>query len=84
MYTANPMDLRRAIGEYVTQGRELLEKLRSPEEGPTASPVDLHILRVQLFLLDCQAANMERLRERTPTSEVAKVQRKKSSSPSNH
>jgi hypothetical protein len=82
MYAANPMDLRRAIGEYVTQGRELLEKLRSPE-GPTASPVDLHILRVQLFLLDCQAANMERLRERTPTSEVAKVQRKKSSSPSN-
>jgi hypothetical protein len=63
VYAAASMDLRRAIGEYVTQGRELLRRLRSPEEGPTVSPVDLHILQVQLFLLENQAANMRESRQ---------------------
>ena len=67
------MDIRRAISEYVTQGRELLKRLRSPEEGPTVSPVDLHILRVQLFLLDQHAANMELMR---PYREEAEIERK--------
>jgi hypothetical protein len=53
------MDLRRAIGEYVAEGRDLLLRLRSADEGPTACAVDLHILRVQLYLLDMQASNME-------------------------
>ena len=56
------MDLRRAVGEYVTQGRDLLKRLRSPEEGPTLTRVDLHILRVQLFLLDHEASNMQEMR----------------------
>jgi hypothetical protein len=56
------MDLRRAIGEYVTEGRELLGRLRSPDEASTANDVDLHILRVQIFLLDVQAANMQEQR----------------------
>jgi len=53
------MELRHAIGEFVDHGRELLDRLRSAEEGPTATAVDLHILRVQLFLLDHEAANRE-------------------------
>jgi hypothetical protein len=60
------MDLRCAIGQYVTQGRELLIRLRSPEEGPTVTVVDLHILRVQLFLLDHEAANMEQRKMLSP------------------
>lgn len=40
------MDLRRAIGEFVTEGRDLLTRLRSVEEGPTVSAMDLHIPRV--------------------------------------
>ena len=72
------MDLRRAINEYVNQGRELLKRLRSAEEGPTASPVDLHILRVQLFLLDQQAANMELMR---PSREEAEIERRKKNKP---
>jgi len=72
------MDLRCAIGEYVNQGRELLTRLRSPEEGPTATPVDLHILRVQLFLLDLEATNMQRLLEKRDTPpEAENVKRKK-------
>lgn len=69
------MDLRHAVGEYVTQGRELLKRLRSPEEGPTVTDVDLHILRVQLFLLDNEAANMQEMRRPSTPSEVADVQR---------
>lgn len=75
------MDLRRAIGEYVDQGRELLTRLRSPEEGPTATPVDLHILRVQLFLLDLQAANMTLMRPYEEEAQERGKQKKKPSLP---
>lgn len=74
------MDLRRAMGEYVNQGRELLKRLRSPEEGPTVTDVDLHILRVQLFLLDHAVANMQRLRK--PPSDVANVSSRQHAFPS--
>ena len=76
------MDLRRAIGEYVTQGRELLCRLRSPEDGPTVTAVDLHIFRVQLFLLDNQAANMQQMRMRSTATGAIKMQWKKGSPPS--
>jgi hypothetical protein len=76
------MDLRRAVGEYVTLGRELLIRLRSPEEGPTLTGVDLHILRVQLFLLDHEAANMQQRKSLSTALEVANVQSdKKPSTP---
>jgi hypothetical protein len=71
------MNLRRAIGEYVNQGRELLTRLRSPEEGPTVIAVDLHILRVQLFLLDHEVANMQQMKKPPAPPEAANVQRKK-------
>ena len=71
------MDLRCAIGEYVTQGRELLNRLRSSEEGPTVTAVDLHILRVQLFLLDHEAANMQQVRRKPPPLEVEDPREKK-------
>ena len=77
------MDIRCAIGEYVDQGRELLDRLRSPEEGPTATAVDLHILRVQLFLLDHEAANREQACILSSLPEVANVRRKRLSPPPN-
>lgn len=77
------MDLRRAIGEYVNQGRELLTRLRSPEEGSTVTPVDLHILRVQLFLPDHEAANMEQMNTLSAPTEAANVRRKRLSPPLN-
>lgn len=73
---ASIMDLRRAVGEYLSQGRELLYRLRSPEEGPTVTPVDLHILRVQLFLLDHEAANMQQRHMQSSPTEPAQVQLK--------
>ena len=75
------MDLRRAINEYVTQGRELLTRLRSDEEGPTVLPVDLHLLRVQMFLLDNQAANMQLSRYRRKEEDEIERTKKKPSPP---
>ena len=77
------MDLRRAIGEYVTLGRELVTRLRSPEEGPTVTAVDPHILRVQLFLLDHETANMQQLNTLSAPPEAANEQQKKPSPPPN-
>lgn len=66
------MDIRPAIGEYVTLGRELLHRLRSPEEGLTVPAVDLQILRVQMFLIDNVAANLQELK-RLQSSETTEV-----------
>jgi CheY-like chemotaxis protein len=54
------MDLRRATSEFVTQGRALLTRLRSIE-GNTLTGVDLHVLRTQLYLLDCEVSNRQHL-----------------------
>lgn len=51
------MDLRGAINEHVNFSRALLYRLRS-NERETVKEVDLIILRGQLFLLDCEAANL--------------------------
>ncbi|HXC67289.1 MAG TPA: hypothetical protein VN638_07705 [Nitrospiraceae bacterium] len=39
--------------------------------------VDLHILRVQLFLLDHEAANLQQIKKPPTPPEAANVQRKK-------
>ena len=65
------MDLRHSIGEYVTQGRDLLERLRSPDEGSTVTVVDLHILRVQMFQMDNFAANLQELIRQQPSTTTA-------------
>ena len=53
------MDLRIAVHMFVTEGRELLEKLRS-NEGDSLTSADLRILKVQLYLLDHQVTCMEK------------------------
>jgi hypothetical protein len=45
------MDLRLAVHEFVNQGREFLERLRS-SEGDTLARAELHVREVQLYLLD--------------------------------
>ena len=40
--------------DFVTQGRELRERMRSSERE-MLTDVDLHILRAQLFLLESEA-----------------------------
>jgi hypothetical protein len=49
------MDVRRALRNFVEQGRDLYQQLRS-SEGDTVSPVDLQLLEVQLYLLDKEVA----------------------------
>lgn len=45
------MDLRASIRDFVTRARELGVQLRSVEAS-TLTAVDLHILEVQLYLLE--------------------------------
>ena len=52
------MDLRRFWHQFVAESTELLARMRSVE-GETLSAVELHILRVQLRLLDTQAQQMQ-------------------------
>jgi hypothetical protein len=52
------MDIRRAVSEFVFKSTELLSRIRS-YEGEMLTEVDLHVLRVQLHLLDYEAANRQ-------------------------
>ena len=62
------MNLRRAMVEFVAEGRVLLERLRS-QESEEVDDSELHILRVQLSLLDNLAANLQELK-RQPYSKT--------------
>lgn len=53
------MDIRRAVSQFVTLGNELFNRMRS-NEGPMLTPTDLHMLRVQLYILDTEAKYLER------------------------
>lgn len=50
-------DIRPAMSEFVRQGKELRERMRSSERE-MLTDVDLHILRAQLFLLESEAISV--------------------------
>lgn len=52
------MDLRKALQQYLTLGNELFPRLRSVEAS-TLTKTDLHMLRVQLYILDTEARILE-------------------------
>jgi hypothetical protein len=52
------MDIRRAVNEFVSKGRELLDLLQS-SEGKTLPSTELVLLKVQLHLLQSEAAKLE-------------------------
>lgn len=54
------MDLQCIVNEFITKGRDLCQRLQSSEQG-TLSGLDLHMLRVQLHLLDTEAATLQNL-----------------------
>jgi hypothetical protein len=58
------MDLRSAIHKLVDDGRALMERLRSPE-GDSIGRVDLHILEVQLYLLDKEVVRRQHVNRST-------------------
>jgi hypothetical protein len=66
------MDMGEAINELVAKGQDLLNRLRSPE-GRTVTDMDLHILRVQLQLLDSEVVYMQHMRGRKTGSEDPQV-----------
>lgn len=50
-----------AVRAFIEQGRELYQRLRS-SEGDAVGPVDLHILEVQMYLLDKEVARRKAIR----------------------
>ena len=61
MLRLGPMDLREAVKNFVSETKNVMEWLRV--EGETLSRVDLHILEVQLYLLQKEVA---RWKDRKP------------------
>ena len=59
------MDIRRAVSDFIVHGGELLSRLRS-YEGEILNEADLHLLRVELHLLDSEAARLQRENELRP------------------
>lgn len=53
------MDIRRTVSDFIVQGGELLSRLRS-YEGEMLKEADLHLLRVELQLLDSEVAHLQR------------------------
>ena len=49
------MDVRQVLRNFVEQGRDLYQRLHS-SEGDAVNPDDLHLLEVQLYLLDKEVA----------------------------
>ena len=56
------MDIHRAVSDFIVHGGELLSRLRS-YEGEMLKEADLHLLRVELHLLDSEAAHLQRAGE---------------------
>ena len=59
------MDIRRAVSEFIVHGGELLSRLRS-YEGEMLNEADLHLLRVELHLLDTEVAHLQHENEVRP------------------
>ena len=55
---ASSRDIQSAISDYVAHGKELCQRMRSPEKR-MLNAVDLHVLRAQLRALDDEAANLQ-------------------------
>lgn len=64
------MDIRREVSRFVTMGNELFNRLRS-DESVVLTPTDLHMLRVQLYVLDAEARNLERRQSKSDTGDPA-------------
>jgi hypothetical protein len=52
------MDLRSLVRDFIGMGKDLTTRLRSGERK-SLNDVDLHLLRVQLHLLEIQSANAQ-------------------------
>jgi CheY-like chemotaxis protein len=70
------MDIRSLWQDFVSQSKELLDRMRSPE-GEVLTRVDLHILRVQLRLLDAQAQMLQQVTAAGPGPPLADIHRLK-------
>jgi hypothetical protein len=59
------MDLRDAVRNLIEQSRDVMKRLDTTEEE-TVSRADLHILEVQIYLLDKQIEKVKAKKPRKP------------------
>lgn len=59
------MDIRGAINDYVYKGRDLTKRIES-DESHEATDIDLHMLKVQLYLLESATTKLQVKRIRQP------------------
>lgn len=52
------MEIHSAVREFLTNSKDLLHRLRSKERR-ALSHIDLHLLRVEMHLLEIEAANAQ-------------------------
>ncbi len=55
------MDIQRAVNRFLSQGKDLYQRLRT--EGEVLSDVELVALREQLHILDTEAGDLQELKE---------------------
>jgi hypothetical protein len=55
------MDLRQEVSEFVGHGSRIFHRMR--REGEELTAVDLHMLMVQLHILELETANLQMLRK---------------------
>jgi hypothetical protein len=60
------MDVSKAVSEFVKSGRDLFWLLRS--EGKDVTPLDLHLLLTELFILQVEARSLKSALQNTNTS----------------
>jgi len=65
------MNIRCEMGNLAAGAHDLLLRLRSEYKSQAISDADLHILRVQLSLLDIQLGNMQEMRRLNLSPEEA-------------
>jgi hypothetical protein len=53
------MDLRTAVHQFVNDGRDLLKRFQT-DEGTSLTSAELHMLKVQLYLLDHHIIRMNK------------------------
>jgi hypothetical protein len=63
------MDIKVAVRQYVSLGRDLLDRLRS-SEGNSLNSVDLHLLQDQLHLLENETTNMLYVKDLQPKDKL--------------
>jgi hypothetical protein len=67
------MDLRAALKQYLSLGNELFPRLRSVEASQLTK-AELHMLRVQLYILDAEVRLLEQHQNKSENTDLSETE----------